>query len=121
MFELVPFQINHQIFRLGSRVQLLKKIFQFRRSVKVLSVPQHRVVNIHQRRPLFLSSIISIKMSESDDDTNCPDSVTAQNLVKEFENITNTDEIMGQMYLQVLTINNKKKFICQILDQTTFK
>ena len=60
---------------------------------------------------MFLSSIISIKMSESDDDTNCPDSVTAQNLVKEFENITNTDEIMGQMYLQVLTIINKNKFI----------
>ena len=39
-------------------------------------------------------------MSDSEDD-NVPDGVTAQKLVKEFENVTNTDEIMAQMYLQV--------------------
>lgn len=42
-------------------------------------------------------------MSESEED-NVPDGATAQKLVKEFESITNTDEIMGQMYLQVKSI-----------------
>ena len=40
-------------------------------------------------------------MSDSEDDNNVPDGATAQKLVKEFENVTNTDEIMAQMYLQV--------------------
>ena len=39
--------------------------------------------------------------SDSDSEPNVPDSVTAQKLVKEFENVTNTDEILAQMHLQV--------------------
>jgi len=38
-------------------------------------------------------------MSDGEDD-GVPDSATAQKLVKEFEHITNTDEIMAQMFLQ---------------------
>lgn len=38
--------------------------------------------------------------SDSDSEPNVPDSVTAQKLVKEFENVTNTDEILAQMHLQ---------------------
>lgn len=41
-------------------------------------------------------------MSDADDD-GVPDSLTAQKLCKEFEHITNTDEIMAQMFLQVHT------------------
>jgi len=36
----------------------------------------------------------------SDDESDVPDAVTAQKLVKEFEHVTNTDEIIAQMYLQ---------------------
>ena len=42
-------------------------------------------------------------MSDAEDD-GVPDSLTAQKLCKEFEHITNTDEIMAQMFLQVQTI-----------------
>lgn len=38
-------------------------------------------------------------MSDAEDD-GVPDSLTAQKLCKEFEHITNTDEIMAQMFLQ---------------------
>ena len=48
-----------------------------------------------------LFSLTLFKMSESEEDSNIPDGAEAQRLVKEFESITNTDEIMGQMYLQV--------------------
>ena len=41
-------------------------------------------------------------MSDAEDD-GVPDSLTAQKLCKEFEHITNTDEIMAQMFLQVHT------------------
>ena len=40
-------------------------------------------------------------MSDSEDDSCVPDAKTAQSRVKEFESVTNTDEIMAQMYLQV--------------------
>ena len=40
-------------------------------------------------------------MSSSEDDSNVPDAATAQRLVKEFEGITNTDEIFAQFSLQV--------------------
>jgi len=39
-------------------------------------------------------------MSSSEDDSNVPDAATAQRLVKEFEGITNTDEIFAQFSLQ---------------------
>ena len=47
-------------------------------------------------------------MSDSEEDSNVPDAKTAQSRVKEFESVTNTDEIMAQMYLQVsdLSLNN---------------
>jgi len=38
-------------------------------------------------------------MSDNEDE-NVPDGATAQKLVKEFESISNTDEIMAQMFLQ---------------------
>jgi len=38
-------------------------------------------------------------MSDTED-TSAPDGATAQKLVKEFESVTNTDEIMAQYYLQ---------------------
>lgn len=57
----------------------------------------------NQRIQSRLFSLSSTKMSESEED-NVPDGATAQKLVKEFESITNTDEIMGQMYLQVKSI-----------------
>ena len=41
-------------------------------------------------------------MSDSEDDPSVPDATTAQKLCKEFEVVTNTDEIMAQMYLQVM-------------------
>ena len=44
---------------------------------------------------------MSAVMSDSDDDSCVPDAKTAQARVKEFESVTNTDEIMAQMYLQV--------------------
>ena len=40
-------------------------------------------------------------MSDTEEDSCVPDAKTAQSRVKEFENVTNTDEIMAQMYLQV--------------------
>jgi len=40
------------------------------------------------------------KMSDSEDDSCVPDAKTAQSRVKEFESVTNTDEILAQMYLQ---------------------
>ena len=40
-------------------------------------------------------------MSDSEEDPSVPDAITAQKLCKEFEAVTNTDEIMAQMYLQV--------------------
>ena len=39
-------------------------------------------------------------MSDSEDVNNVPDVATAQKLVKEFENLTKTDEILAQMFLQ---------------------
>ena len=39
-------------------------------------------------------------MSDSEDDSCVPDANTAQSRVKEFESVTNTDEILAQMYLQ---------------------
>ena len=39
--------------------------------------------------------------SDTDSEQNIPDAVTAQKLVKEFEHVTNTDEILAQMHLQV--------------------
>ena len=66
-----------------------------KQTVKGLLIANQRIVS----RPF---SVSLIKMSESEED-NVPDGVTAQKLVKEFESITNTDEIMGQMYLQVYT------------------
>ena len=62
----------------------------------VVSVTATRAIPV-LARSFHLSSLI---MSDSEDD-NVPDGVTAQKLVKEFENVTNTDEIMAQMYLQV--------------------
>ena len=41
-------------------------------------------------------------MSDSEEDSCVPDAKTAQSRVKEFESVTNTDEIMAQMYLQVI-------------------
>ena len=47
-------------------------------------------------------------MSDSEEDSCVPDAKTAQSRVKEFESVTNTDEIMAQMYLQVrLSLNNR--------------
>ena len=40
-------------------------------------------------------------MSDTEEDSCVPDAQTAQSRVKEFESVTNTDEIMAQMYLQV--------------------
>ena len=37
----------------------------------------------------------------SDSEGDVPDASTAHKLVKEFENVTNTDEILAQMHLQV--------------------
>lgn len=39
-------------------------------------------------------------MGDSDSDSGVPDSATAQKLVKEFEHVTNTDEILAQYHLQ---------------------
>jgi len=38
--------------------------------------------------------------TEEVEEVNVPDAVTAQKLVKEFENVTNTDEILAQIHLQ---------------------
>ena len=35
-----------------------------------------------------------------EEESKAPDGVTAQRLVKEFESVTNTDEILAQFYLQ---------------------
>ena len=42
-------------------------------------------------------------MSDTEE-ISAPDGATAQRLVKEFEAVTNTDEIMAQFYLQVRNI-----------------
>ena len=49
-----------------------------------------------QRSP-YTTPIIMSDTEES----SAPDGATAQKLVKEFESVTNTDEIMAQYYLQV--------------------
>ena len=41
-----------------------------------------------------------LAMSDTEE-ISAPDGATAQRLVKEFEAVTNTDEIMAQFYLQV--------------------
>ena len=50
-------------------------------------------------------------MSDTEEDSCVPDAQTAQSRVKEFESVTNTDEIMAQMYLQVsdLSLCNKTR------------
>ena len=48
-------------------------------------------------------------MSDSEEDSCVPDAQTAQSRVKEFESVTNTDEIMAQMYLQVRDLSLKYK------------
>ena len=45
-------------------------------------------------------------MSDSEDESCIPDAKTAQARVKEFESVTNTDEIMAQMYLQVISCSS---------------
>ena len=47
-----------------------------------------------------LSVTTNKRMSDCDEDNSAPDGETAQKLVKEFEHVTNTDEIMAQMFLQ---------------------
>ena len=59
-------------------------------------------VSVVKPIPSRLLSVTSVKMSDSEEDPSVPDAATAQKLVKEFEAVTNTDEIMAQMYLQVL-------------------
>ena len=56
--------------------------------------------------PSRLLSVTSVRMSDSEEDPSVPDAATAQKLVKEFEAVTNTDEIMAQMYLQVIVIES---------------
>ena len=55
-------------------------------------------------------------MSDSEDDPSVPDAATAQKLCKEFEAVTNTDEIMGQMYLQVRAKTHYLHVICMIVN-----
>ena len=54
---------------------------------------------LYQQERTFCQSLS--RMSDSEDDPSVPDATTAQKLCKEFEAVTNTDEIMAQMYLQV--------------------
>ena len=51
-----------------------------------------------------------LAMSDTEE-ISAPDGATAQRLVKEFEAVTNTDEIMAQFYLQVRNI-----FMTQLVD-----
>ena len=59
-------------------------------------------VSVVKPIPSRLLTLTPVKMSDSEEDPSVPDAATAQKLVKEFEAVTNTDEIMAQMYLQVL-------------------
>ena len=59
-------------------------------------------VSVVKPVPSRLLSVTPVKMSDSEEDPSVPDAATAQKLVKEFEAVTNTDEIMAQMYLQVI-------------------
>ena len=92
--KLGKFSIVTVISRTLTRVQYC--------SNKVLLSPV-RSVSVTRRIPIIARSFLSssVIMSDSEDDNNVPDGATAQKLVKEFENVTNTDEIMAQMYLQV--------------------
>jgi len=65
--------------------------------LKQLGVPKNYKFPIQQRRTF---SLTFLRMSDSEEDTSVPDALTAQKLCKEFEAVTNTDEIMAQMYLQ---------------------
>ena len=51
-----------------------------------------------------------------EEESKAPDGVTAQRLVKEFESVTNTDEILAQFYLQEndwnLTKVQPNTFLC---------
>jgi hypothetical protein len=49
----------------------------------------------------------SLTMSDTEEPS-APDGATAQRLVKEFESVTNTDEILAQYFLQV-SYNNTIK------------
>jgi len=51
-------------------------------------------------RPLTFKLNYQVRTMSDIDDSDTPDGATAQKLVKEFEAITNTDEIMAQMFLQ---------------------
>ena len=42
-----------------------------------------------------------VEIIEDDEDEGLPDAATAKKLIKEFETVTNTDEIMAQYQLQV--------------------
>ena len=66
--------------------------------LKQLGVPKNYKFPIQQRRTF---SLTFLRMSDSEEDPSVPDALTAQKLCKEFEAVTNTDEIMAQMYLQV--------------------
>ena len=41
-------------------------------------------------------------IEEEDEEEGLPDAATARKLIKEFETVTNTDEIMAQYQLQVI-------------------
>ena len=45
---------------------------------------------------------VEIIEEEEDEEEGLPDAATARKLIKEFENVTNTDEIMAQYQLQVI-------------------
>ena len=44
---------------------------------------------------------VEVIEDEEDEEEGLPDAATAKKLIKEFENVTNTDEIMAQYQLQV--------------------
>ena len=45
---------------------------------------------------------VEIIEEEEDEEEGLPDAATARKLIKEFETVTNTDEIMAQYQLQVI-------------------
>ena len=59
---------------------------------------------LNKYKPTNLSLHTSTLAMSDTEEVSAPDGATAQKLVKEFEAVTNTDEILAQYYLQVRII-----------------
>ena len=118
--------IHYQIYQIYRKLgSLLRPTLLFSQIVKRTRLRPFRGTQINryliftQQERAFALSLS--RMSDSEDDPSVPDAATAQKLCKEFEAVTNTDEIMGQMYLQVRAKTHYLHVICIIVNYLLFQ